>query len=79
MITEDHASVTDLTDSCLLVDAGERNPVDCAKKCLSEGFNGTGTINDIDNVKSSCNALTFQDGVRTLGCVEDTKGAHSEL
>ena len=57
------------------VNAGEINPVDCAKKCLSKGF--TGSCSGVD--KSSCNAFTFQDGVCTLGCIEHTSGAHGNF
>ena len=39
------------------VDAGDINPVDCAKQCLVEG-------------PSNCNAFTFEDGVCTLGNVQ---------
>ena len=57
--------------NCLAVDG---NPVDCAKRCLAENFNGT--CNLIDTVETPCNAFTFQDGVCTLGCVETTSGNH---
>ena len=76
----------------LPVDAGELDPVDCARKCLAKGFNGVcngsngnngnNGIDGIDgngndNIKSSCNAFTFLDGVCTLGCIENTTGGRS--
>ena len=66
--------------------------MDCARKCLAEGFNGVcngidgnngnSGIDGIDgngndNIKSSCNAFTFLDGVCTLGCIENTTGGQS--
>ena len=58
--------------------------MDCARKCLVEGFNGVCNgnngndgIDGNDNVKSSCNAFTFLDGVCTLGCIENTTGGQS--
>ena len=53
--------VLDLSIFCHFVifhlDAGNKNPVACAKQCLVEG-------------KSNCNAFTFEDGVCTLGNVQ---------
>ena len=48
-----------------LLNTGERNPVDCAKRCLDQWLK-SGHIGNIGN----CNAFTFQEGVCTLASID---------